>query len=80
MVAIAETFVAMPSADLLTLQPSASTPLGERRLGRNAAGPPGETEQQQEKRLASPIRLHRNASDDLKAEIHRELSKQVDIA
>ncbi|MEO6912930.1 MAG: ATPase, T2SS/T4P/T4SS family, partial [Candidatus Baltobacteraceae bacterium] len=80
MVSIVETFIAMPSAELLTLQPSANSPLGERRLGRNAAPPPGQTaEAPHEKRTAVTVRLPRNAGDDLKAEIHRELSKKVDF-
>jgi len=63
----------------MTLQPSASTPLGERRLGRHQAPASAAESGPSEKRSAPSVRIQRNARDDLKGEIHRELSKRVDI-
>ena len=80
---LVDALLAMPPSELLTLQPSASVPLGERRLGRNAAGPPGSEPAPDAPVLtarAEPtVVLRRDVRDDLKAEIHRELSKRVDF-
>ncbi|MDQ2871880.1 MAG: Flp pilus assembly complex ATPase component TadA [Candidatus Eremiobacteraeota bacterium] len=75
---LATQLIAMPSADLLTLQPSASTPLGERRLGRPEKNEKPASEQS-EKRAAPPPTIHRDKLDGLKSEIHSEISKRVDF-
>ncbi|MDE2571785.1 MAG: hypothetical protein KGM44_04580, partial [bacterium] len=67
-----------PSDALMALQPSASTPLGERRLGRSAErGTPQASSG--EKRIVTRVRINRTSRDELKTEIHRELSKRVDF-
>ncbi|HLI97177.1 MAG TPA: ATPase, T2SS/T4P/T4SS family [Candidatus Baltobacteraceae bacterium] len=67
----------VPPAETLVLRPSASTPLGERRLGPRAPGAGGSTEDQ---RAPQTDFAGRETRDDLKVAIHRELSRRVDFA
>ncbi len=75
--ALREAVSKVPAAETLVLRPSASTPLGERRLGPRAPGPGGTTEDQ---RAPQTDFASRETRDDLKALIHRELSRRVDFA
>ncbi|MBC5828988.1 MAG: CpaF family protein [Candidatus Eremiobacteraeota bacterium] len=73
----------LPSAELLALQPSANTPLGERRLGRPTGNQPEETTPAQAPAghsSDSPPKFRTDSLDVLKADIHKELSKRVDVA
>ena len=65
----------LPPSEVLVLRPSASTPLGERRLGpRNPGGTAGTNGDQR-----APV-PRRTARDDLKNQIHQELSRRIDFA
>ncbi len=65
--------------ELLTLQPSSSTPLGERRLGKRTEGPVG-APSSLDKRQNKVVSIQRDARDEAKIEIHRELSRRIDVA
>ena len=67
----------LPPAEVLVLRPSASTPLGERRLGARSPSANGKAEGDQ--RAVAP-QMRRTARDDLKNQIHRELSRRIDFA
>jgi len=71
-----EAIAAVPPSETLVLRPSASTPLGERRLGPRAPGGNAAADN----RTPQPGALDRGARDDLKASIHRELSRRIDFA
>ncbi len=67
-------------ADLLVLQPSTSTPLGERRMN---------TREKSNGKVNGPVaqrasdmmsERQRTARDELKAQIHREVSRRIDFA
>jgi pilus assembly protein CpaF len=76
--ALREAAAKVPAAETLVLRPSASTPLGERRLGPRAPGSSnGSTE---DHRAPQSDFMERTSRDDLKAAIHRELSRRVDFA
>lgn len=80
---LAQTLMRLPSAELLALQPSANTPLGERRLGRPTGNQPEETTPAQAPAghsSDSPPKFRTDSLDVLKADIHKELSKRVDVA
>ncbi len=67
------------SDELLTLQPSTSTPLGERRLGkRGAIEEPANALQSDQRQKA--VSLERDARETVKAEVHREISRRIDVA
>ena len=76
---ITSTMVRLP--DLLVLQPSASTPLGERRMGarRDQSQTENAPKAAAEQRKVAE-RMEQSARDDLKSEIHRELSRRIDFA
>ncbi len=74
---LGEAIRALPPSETLILRPSASTPLGERRLG--PRGPKPE-DAFSDKRSAAPATLQRGQRDELKAAIHAELSRRVDFA
>ncbi|HEV3154090.1 MAG TPA: ATPase, T2SS/T4P/T4SS family [Candidatus Baltobacteraceae bacterium] len=65
----------LPPSEVLVLRPSASTPLGERRLG--ARKPDGTPNGPSDQRAPAP---RRTARDDLKNQIHQELSRRIDFA
>ncbi|MBV8149626.1 MAG: hypothetical protein JO092_11075, partial [Candidatus Eremiobacteraeota bacterium] len=67
--------------EMLVLQPSASTPIGERRMGKRRIGaeePAGGTSNQEQR--AETLQMQKSARDELKSEIHRELSRRIDFA
>ena len=66
---------ALPPSEVLVLRPSASTPLGERRLG--ARKPSNGAMADGDQRAPVP---KRTARDDLKNQIHQELSRRIDFA
>jgi pilus assembly protein CpaF len=80
--AVVSAVESLPDAELLTLRPSAATPLGERRLNQRA-GPPGpqmvSTNGSFEHRTAPQI-ASADARDALKTAIHKELARRVDFA
>jgi pilus assembly protein CpaF len=68
------------AADLLVLQPSTTTPLGERRMvdrSKQNGEPPKGSQQR-----TGDVRTERQKSEraSLKAEIHREISRRIDFA
>jgi len=72
-----EAIKALPASETLLLRPSATTPLGERRLGPRAPKP--EDAFTDKRAVVAPM-MQRAQRDDLKAAIHRELSRRVDFA
>ncbi len=72
-----EAIRALPPSETLLLRPSASTPLGERRLGPRAPKP---DDGFSDKRTTTEPAMQRGQRDDLKALIHRELSRRIDFA
>ncbi len=74
--ALEKAIAALPPSETLVLRPSASTPLGERRLGPRGPKP---DDQFADQRAITPT-MQRGVRDDLKAAIHRELSRRVDFA
>jgi septum site-determining protein MinD len=69
------------AADLLVLQPSAATPLGERRMNDRTKGN-GVSANAPSALRSEDTMTDRQKSErsDLKAEIHRELSRRIDFA
>ncbi len=79
-VALADRLAAAPkAADLLVLQPSAATPLGERRLTDRTKSN-GATNGQQQRSADVVTEQQRLNRADLKAKIHREVSRRIDLA
>lgn len=80
--ALVPTLAALPPAQLLSLQPSANTPLGERRLGRSAAAAGDQTAQAdpKESRNVGEPEPKVDVVNMLKHQIHTQLSKRVDFA
>jgi pilus assembly protein CpaF len=70
-----------PIESLLVLQPSATTPIGERRIrrSRSDSGDQIGASARPHTRRAPESRQDPSARDRLKAEIHRELSRRIDF-
>ncbi len=67
------------AADLLVLQPSTATPLGERRMTERVKSN-GATGEQQQRSADAATEQQRVDRAEVKAKIHRELSNRVDLA
>ncbi len=67
------------AAELLVLQPSAATPLGERRMTDRAKSN-GATDGQQQRSADVVTDRQRLNRAELKAKIHREVSRRIDLA
>ncbi len=70
------------SSDLLVLQPSTNTPLGERRMidRSRQAGEGASTNGTQQRAADTMTKRQRNERSALKSEIHREISRRIDFA
>ncbi|MBV8636613.1 MAG: CpaF family protein [Candidatus Eremiobacteraeota bacterium] len=78
--AVVDALAEKRSERLLSLQPSTSTPLGERRLGKRAPAASEAQPKDSENRAASSSRLRGGVRDRLKYSIHQQLSRRIDFA